>query len=166
MIKQKEWIRMWNDIYEAIAHICKMIDSSDYLPLILDHHRWDDALNPLRRWFAWHVDSSFHPRSIRHLTRTLSKRSRAQYFLWHELSSRSRRLQRFRYHGKRWRFDSANALRNIESVDGSIFQLSSSFPARIDFCALTTTYFGRHNCSSESAEFNASKIIGKYWDLT
>ncbi len=31
MIKQKERIRMWNDIYEAIARICKMIDSPDYL---------------------------------------------------------------------------------------------------------------------------------------
>jgi len=31
MIKQKERIRMWNDIYEVIALICKMIDSPDYL---------------------------------------------------------------------------------------------------------------------------------------
>ncbi len=71
---------------------------------------------PLRRRFAWHVDSSPHPRSIRHLTWTFSKRSRARYFSWHELSSRSRRLQRFRNHGKRWRFDSANALGGILRV--------------------------------------------------
>ncbi len=35
MIRQKEWIRMWNNIYEATAHICKMIDLFDYLWLNL-----------------------------------------------------------------------------------------------------------------------------------
>jgi hypothetical protein len=33
---------------------------------------------------------------------------------------------------------------------------------RIDY----STYFERHNCSSESVEFNASRIIEKYQDLT
>jgi len=47
--------------------------------------RWAyDALNPPRRRSPWHVDPSYAPRSIRHIGRIPTRRSRARYFLWHE----------------------------------------------------------------------------------
>ena len=41
---------------------------------------------------------------------------------------------------KIWRFDSATAMRNIDGFDRSIAQLSSSSPARMNFCALTISH--------------------------
>ena len=43
-----------------------------------------DALNPFDDDPSWHDDSPYASRSIRHIDRTSTRRSRARYFLWHE----------------------------------------------------------------------------------
>ena len=71
---------------------------------------------------------------------TSARRAWAQYFLWQQLLSRLRWLQRFRNHEKRCRFNSANEWRDIDDFDCLIAQYSSSFFAQIDFDMLTTSH--------------------------
>ncbi len=76
-ISQKRWKNI------AMNFITELSLSEDYLlfPIV----RWAyDALNSLRRRSPWHVDSSYASRSIRHIGRIPTRRSRARYFLWHE----------------------------------------------------------------------------------
>ncbi len=72
--------------------------------------------------------------------RTLTRRVWVQYFLWQQLSSRLRQLQRFRNHEKRRRFNSANEWKNIDDFDCLIAQRSSSSFAQIDFDALIISH--------------------------
>ena len=88
----------------------------------------------LTRWFVLILSLDLYS------ARMLTRRAQAQYFLWQQLSSRLRRLQRFRNHEKRRRFDSANEWENIDDFDCLIAQHSSSSFARIDFNALTTSH--------------------------
>jgi len=99
-----------------------------------------DAPDPPRRRSPWHVDPSPTPRSIRHPPRTPPRPPQARDFRRQELSSRPRRLQRCQNHGKRRRFDCANAIGDIDGFGGSVAQLPPPSPARIDSCALTTPH--------------------------
>ncbi len=141
MTDQIEWMNSHQKASESYSSSQQSsLSQWSSLSLILDYHLLWWRFHRSWRRLPWHVDSLSALRSIRHQPRTSTKRSRAQYFLWHESSSRSRQLQRFRNHGKRRRFDFANVMRNIDGFDGVIAQLPSPSPARIDSCARTTSH--------------------------
>jgi len=83
------------------------------------------------------------------------------------LQSRFRRRQRCKNHEKPFRFNSADGVKDLNDLHGAIAQRVSIVP-RPDHLMRANyfTYFKKHHCSPDAAEFNALKIMKKDKDLT
>ncbi len=116
-------------------------------------------------WRFWGLDrpaATTFPRSDRFL-----RADYLTYFERHNCSPESDEFNASKIIEKMSRFDLVNEVEDVTAQLAATLSPLSTFlrpnqSMRIDYL----TYFERHNCSSDWAEFNASEIIEKYQGLT